>query len=410
MKEEITQKKDNSFLDWLVIILQHRRLLFINTIIVGLLAAGVSLLLPLWYQGEVQVLPPMSDQGVGGGLSSFLAGAGFSLGGGEFSLPMMTTHADLWKTMIESRAVLDTIILDPQFVLKERYETETIFDAREALLNHLELEVTAEGILAIRFEDKDPVFAAKLTNAIGDRLDILNRRIKSSTAKNTRSFVEEQLGLCRENLTEAEAKLEIFQTEHGVLVMDEQAKMLIQNAAQLQAELLIAGIELNILKNTYTSTHDEVRKVQTRKKEIENKLNEIKSGGEKLSDEFDFSLNQIPELTMEYMRLTRDMTIQEILYEFLVQQFEQAKIQEAKDTPVINFLSKATPPEKKYRPKRALITVGAAFTSFCLTLILVIFLGLLKRYKTQNENGYERLSNAFNSAINDILFWRKRRK
>ncbi|MBN1755898.1 hypothetical protein JW877_06755 [bacterium] len=405
---ENQEKKQAGLFDWLYVFLANRRLIILNTIVVGLIAMGLSFLLPKWYQGEVVVLPPLSEDAGSAGISAFLTGAGFSLGGGEFSLPMMTTPADLWKAMIQSRGVADSIIA--AFDLQSRYRKKNMAKTRKSFLKHSELEVTGEGILHIRFEDKNPEIAAQVANAIADRLDRLNRQIKSGSARNTREFIEEQKNKCQETLTRAEEAMKNYQEEYGALVIDEQAKMMVQNAAQLQAELLISEIELGILKKTYLPTHDEVKRVNTKINEIELKLQEMKFGKEGGGQEFDFPLMDIPHLSMEYLRLARNLQIQAILYEFLVQQYEQAKIQEAKDTPVINILARATPPEIKHRPKKSIVTVAAAMAAFILTIILLAFGQLLKKYQYENKDNYDKLKEVFNHSLTDILIWRKRRE
>lgn len=54
-----------------------------------------------------------------------------------------------------------------------------------------------------------------------------------------------------------------------------------------------------------------------------------------------------PELTFQFDRLSRDVSMQQQIYTSLVQAYEQAKIEEVRDTPVITILD---PPKVPVRP------------------------------------------------------------
>jgi len=55
------------------------------------------------------------------------------------------------------------------------------------------------------------------------------------------------------------------------------------------------------------------------------------------------------------------MQIQEAVYETLTQQFELAKVQEAKETPSVKVLDAASLPERKSFPPRTLMALLGAF-------------------------------------------------
>ena len=65
-----------------------------------------------------------------------------------------------------------------------------------------------------------------------------------------------------------------------------------------------------------------------------------------------------------YVRLMRDYEIQNKLLEFIYPIYEQARIEEQKDMPVVLVVDTAIPPQKKSSPKRVLIVIGAFLISF----------------------------------------------
>jgi hypothetical protein len=84
------------------------------------------------------------------------------------------------------------------------------------------------------------------------------------------------------------------------------------------------------------------------------------------------SIRQIPVLSETYIDLARQAKIEDAMYQFLTQQYEVARVQEAKEIPTIRVLDQANVPLRKSGPHRFLIavvglTAGAMFG--CLWLI-----------------------------------------
>lgn len=80
----------------------------------------------------------------------------------------------------------------------------------------------------------------------------------------------------------------------------------------------------------------------------------------------------MPDLALQYVRLLREAKIQETLYGLLTQQYEIARIQEAKDSPTIQTLDIAKVPEKRSRPKRRQIVLLSVMAGAFLNLHRVL--------------------------------------
>ncbi len=87
------------------------------------------------------------------------------------------------------------------------------------------------------------------------------------------------------------------------------------------------------------------------------------------------------------------MTQQRIL-EFVLPIYEQAKIDEQKDIPVLLVLDKAVPPEKKTKPQRSLIVLLFSF----LTLIFSIAMSFLMQ-------GIKKLHDDGNQLVISLQRW-----
>ena len=90
------------------------------------------------------------------------------------------------------------------------------------------------------------------------------------------------------------------------------------------------------------------------------------------NDEIYPALRQLPRLAVPYANLYREVQVQETVYELLTRQYELARIQEAKDVPVISVIDAPGIPEKKSFPPRTLIVLLAPFASVIAAAFLLL--------------------------------------
>ena len=72
---------------------------------------------------------------------------------------------------------------------------------------------------------------------------------------------------------------------------------------------------------------------------------------------------------IDSVRLLRDMKYQETVYDLLAKQFELSKIDEAKESTVVQVLDKAIEPDQKSKPKRSMIVL--------LSTLAALFIGVI---------------------------------
>ncbi len=95
------------------------------------------------------------------------------------------------------------------------------------------------------------------------------------------------------------------------------------------------------------------------------------------------TLTEAPTVGLEYGRLKRDALIQQKVFELLTQQFEMAKIEEAKDDLAFQIIDPAVAPEKRSRPKRTLNVMITGLASLFLGVFLAFFLEYLDRQRSR---------------------------
>jgi tyrosine-protein kinase Etk/Wzc len=86
---------------------------------------------------------------------------------------------------------------------------------------------------------------------------------------------------------------------------------------------------------------------------LQAKLEQMQTGNEK--EPFGkFSAAQVPGMELEYIRKARDVKYHETLFEIIAKQYEAARLDEAKDSP-LQVLDHPTVPDMKSGPHRSII-------------------------------------------------------
>lgn len=400
-------KKDNGdFFIWtfIEIIIRWRRLLIINFILATVLTLSVLLLFPNRYRASATIMPPESDMG-GVGLAGMLpSGISSLLGGSGLSLPGMATPSDLYAAILRSHAVSMAVIKKNK--LKEVYKAELNVDALNMLHENTAIIVTPEGIISLSYEDTDPLRAANVANSFIEELNRVNRENLVSKARAMREFIEARLDESVRDLTNAEEEFKAFQLEHNAISLDEQIKASINAIAGLRGQLILAEIELGVMKKSLSPDNARFKNQEFRIQQIKMQLSKLEKGDPALEDSsiLNVPMTEAPELGLQYARLLRELLIQETIFKLLKQQYEQAKIQELRDTPTIQVLDAARPPEKKSGPFRVSSSILGGILSFGLTLFFVIVYEFTLNEKKKGSDLYLKIQ-GFTNALNEDLYW-----
>lgn len=360
-----------NFLHYLKMVLKHKRMVMVTTGAALVLSTGVALLLPKVYSATALVLPPQQDQGLMGMMMGQMGGvaslAGDLLGKGS--------PADVYVTILSSNAVSDTMI--DRFKLMDVYDDQYRMEAYKDLDKNVDISAgKKDGVISITVEDEDPQRAADLANAYVDTLDKLAIKYSSSNATENRAFLEERLAKARGDLARAEDAVKAFQTKHKALDVMDQAKATIEGVAQLRAQLALQEVQLQTMRRQFADSAPEVKNLAVTVANLRGQIAKLegKSSGSSIP-----SVGSVPALGESFVRLMRDMKTQEAIVELLTKQYEMAKFTEAKNVSTIEVIQKARVPDKKVKPKRALIVLVTTF----LGLIGSVFASALLEYRAQ---------------------------
>jgi tyrosine-protein kinase Etk/Wzc len=405
MAEKI--EKEAGFWEIAAIFIKWRRLLAVSFIAAAILTLVVSLLfLHNWYSATALLFPPQQETG-GLGLSSLLGGglSGLLSGGSRMALPTFATPSDIYSAVLKSNRVAEIVIAKHDLI--SRYGTKTMEKTIMEFSGHLGVKVEPNGMINLSFEDQDPILAAAIAQSLIEILNKVNSETGASQAAATRKFVEERLNQSKADLAKAENTYRDFQQKNRAIALDDQMRAVIGSLAELKGQQVLAEIELGVLRRTFLPGQTNIKQQEAKIDEIKKQINILEEGSpDSLKEALSIPMSAAPNLGLELARLTRDLKIQETIFELLTQQYEQAKIQEKKDTPTIQTLDAPRVPEKKSRPKRTILALMAGILSMLMSTVAIFAKEFIDRQKAADTETYHQLEKISGVLREDLYFIR----
>ncbi len=319
-------------MDFLVVLAKWKRFLVFNVFFIAVIATAISLILPKWYKSAARLLPPKEQGSSLTGISQIAKNflpldALGNLGKSQESYNYLA--------ILESRTAMERVI--DRFDLMGIYEIgdSSVEKTIKALEDNVNFDIEEEGTIVIEVWDQDARRAADMANYFVSILNEISIQLGTREARNNRAFIEKRYLGVLADLKETEDTLRAFQKKYGIYSLQE----------ALSGKFLSSFVPYD----------------------------------------------QVPYLTMQYIRLYRDFEIQNKLLEFVLPIYEQAKVDEQKETPVVLVLDEAVPAERKDKPKRALVVLSAALSALILSLMFVFFYEWMRLLESKSPERYHAL-------------------
>jgi uncharacterized protein involved in exopolysaccharide biosynthesis len=403
------QDSTESVVDRLRLLWEERRL-FVRTALAGfVLGTILAFILPKRFESTTQLMPPDSQSGSGMAMLAALSAKTGGMGAFAGDLLGMKSSGALFIGILRSRTVEDRLL--NRFNLKKVYWSSTDASARRMLEENTSIaEDRKSGIISIAVTDGDPKRAAALAQAYVEELDKLVAELSTSSAHRERVFLEERLTAVKQELDRTSLKFSEFSSKNLAIDIKEQGRAMVDAAAVLLGQLIAAESEAKGMEQIYTNNNVRVRAVQGRITELRKQLKDLggKEGADVSSpgvagDTPYPSIRKLPILGVKYADLYRQTKIQEAVYESLTQEYELAKVQEAKETPSVKILDAAMIPERKSFPPRLMImTLGAMFTGMA---AIVFVLGRRRWQETDAQAPGKLLALEVYQTVNSGMPW-----
>ncbi len=381
-----TQEDEIDLLDYLIVLAKRKSFIIKVTFGFAIIAAIVSLVMSPIYKAETKILPPVNgSSGIATQLMNQLGQLSSIAGISNIPINGKAPN-ELYIGLLKSRTVLDGII--DRFDLMKLYRKRYRENVREKLINNV-LSVRDDkksGIITINIEDKDPKRAAEMANAFVEELQKLNTGLAITQASQRRLYFEEQLQAAKASLTQAEENVKGFQEKTGTLHIESQAKAVLEGIGMIRAQIAAKEVELKVMKTYSTPQNPDLKRVEETLRGLRAELAKMEGKGGKGHDPL-MPTGRMAQLGTDYAKQLRDLKFNEVLYGLLLQQYEAAKLDEAKNATTIQVIDKAVPPEKRVKPKRTMIVILGAIIGFFLS----VFAAFLVEYRERaNENAEDR--------------------
>ncbi|WP_261542650.1 GNVR domain-containing protein [Burkholderia multivorans] len=206
------------------------------------------------------------------------------------------------------------------------------------------------GIMQLSFEDHDPVYAARLLNAIAAAYLDANARRRAEDAERSLAFLDRQLPVVKARLEQAEEALNTFRNAQGSIDPQGDVKLLIDQLSLVDKARLEAKLEYQDLSSKYVAGQPELAAVASKLKTLDQQSADLKN-----------KVAHLPSQQQTYLRLAREVEVNSQLYVGLLNNSQQLQIAKAGTVGNASIIDKADVSDKPIRPKRVLvIALGAA--------------------------------------------------
>jgi tyrosine-protein kinase Etk/Wzc len=383
------QNFERDFIDYLVILGKWRMKIILSTMVVLIAAIIFSFIIPKKYKATVLFLPPTTSSG----LSSLIENMSFDLFGSD------NITGEMCLSVLNSR-VLRTEIINKYNLMKlynKKYIEHAIKELDKNVLIQSEVQMgigtSTINSISISVIDKQPERAADIANDLLKLLESKIIELNTKKAQNNRFFLEKRVNENAFDLIKIEDSLKVFQEKYGTIDISSQAKVAIESAAKLKAELIKTKIVRDAMSNTYGNDNTNVKEIQNEINAISKEYQRLYDGNNELlnSEDIMIPFTEMPNIGLQYSRLLREVKVRNKLNEMLIPLYEQAKIQEEKTIPVLRVIDYAIPPTYKFKPKRIVIVLGIVAVYFSVLMLYIFYKEYIDHLKIDDNEKYKKL-------------------
>ena len=400
MTEE-KKEKSSTISDYFYVLFKWKKFLIINLLIVTIITVAIVLLLPNKYKATATIMIPPDTQSAFGGLTSLLSGKSTLSSMGSKLFGVTGTSEDVLLGILNSRTALTDVI--NKFNLIDYYEiSENNIDKTiKAFRKDLSADPNEYGMIEISVINKDPKVAAAISNYFVRLIDSMNIVLNIKRAKDNRIFIEQRYLKNLQDLRIAEDSLYQFQRKYGIVSVPDQLEGTFKAAAEIETQLTRKEIEAFFLKQQYGENSPQYTLAQQEVNLLKKKVQELKNSPD-LTNKSNilYAFKDMPNIAISYLRIFREVEIQQAILEFVMPMYEQAKVEEQKSVPTVMVIDNAVPPQLKDSPKRSIIVIGI-FLLASFFLIPFVFIGENAIARTEYANPLQiKLKNFYSGILN----------
>lgn len=399
------------------LLLKNRHFVIRVMLFVMIPAIVGSYFLPKKYTVTTVILPPENQSSGGlslGGLSLTEIAGVFS-GGMGYSLPLMTTLGDVYVTILNSRSLLDHVILKTGYMdtfrlpSNHRRQPQTaLYFARRHFRKNYSASATSAGFIEIEVTTGSPQYSIQVSEEVVAALDSINLWVVSSRNTEDRLLLENQIASASSTLAATGSQLIEFENTYGFIEPTAALEQLIAVLSEMKAQYIEAVITAHALRsNLRTGTTASLLELEAKARELQSAIAEIEAGNTAgVVGDIGVRYDLLPMALIEYARLKTDYEIQLKLVSMLSVSLQQLRAQEASLPSSIRILDSPEDPGWKSKPKKLLIWIEV----FAATLFLLCCYLLARERWHELRTEKPETWNRWNDILNDVRADFRRKK
>ena len=360
-----------SLIDLAIALGEEKKTLFAVPLFTTSVAIVVSLIMTPVFTAKTLMMPPQQQQS---SAASALASLG-ALAGGAAGVK---SPDEMYIAFMESESLQNSII--KKMNLQTRYEAKTLTDTRAGLKGAVKITSDKKsGLISIEATDKDPLFAAQLANLYIDELHNLLGRLAVTDAQQRRVFYEDQIKKTQADLVNAESRFRLANEKSGMQMTSILAETSLRANAEMRGQIAAKEVQLQAMSRFETTQNPDVQKLTSEMSALRQQLSKLESGSGNTT-------SAVNPMQQEASQAYRDIKVQQAMLEVLIKQYEIARVDEAKEGPLVQQVDPATPPERRSKPKRSLIVLVSALGGLFLGVLAAFVRRSIKKAATDPES------------------------
>ncbi|MCK4540964.1 MAG: hypothetical protein KAU17_01895 [Spirochaetales bacterium] len=293
-----------------------------------------------------------------------------------------SSNADLAQALLAGNTLVDTITGEFDFLTRYNIgEEHPVTSSRELFRGKLQVDFDdSTAILTIGYEDIDRNFATKVVNRTLEVLDERFSELTMDQIKTKKTFIEERLDEVTDELEKIQNQVINFQKTYGIVDIEAQALLQIEEIAKLNTDIINKEVELRGLLEHRTSQDPQVQRLQKEIVQARELLDSKKMGFSDFSTDY-LPQNQLPEISARYAGLRTELEIQQNIYGLLRSQYETVKLEELDNSKMFQIIELAEIPEIKSGPSRGKLCIIVTITAFFLAVFGAFIMEYFEKIK-----------------------------
>ena len=383
--------QDRNLLDYVYVLVKWRRMIATCVLVVAIVTAGITLILPERWTADTSVLPHEDE--LGRLEMSMLMNA--AVPGNIGGLLGQSPPGERLVAILKSRTVLGAMV--DRFDLIEDYGSANRDLAMETLEEKIATELGNGGTLRLQVEASSAQLAADLANALVVELDAVIGQQKKRLAGVDRAFLEARLAEMQDLIESKTKRVQKLQDDYGIVDLETQTKAIVSVVQHIVQELTLKEVELAVVQGALHPDHEDRLLLEMEVAELRRQLDQVVgdyqlqagSQAEAAFAALGPPLQELPQLGLEFARLDLELKMTEHTLTFLAAQLEDAKLRQTKPVAAVQILDRATPPEFRSAPRRTLTVLVTALISLVFSVVMAFVGESLGRLSDKHQEKIE---------------------